>query len=31
LVERARALVQLLGARVLTAEETRERLGFAAR
>jgi uncharacterized protein (DUF849 family) len=28
LVERARAIVELLGARVLTARETRERLGF---
>jgi uncharacterized protein (DUF849 family) len=28
LVERARAIIELLGARVLTAQETRERLGF---
>jgi uncharacterized protein (DUF849 family) len=28
LVERARAIIELLGARVLTARETRERLGF---
>jgi len=31
LVERARAIIELLGVRVLTAPETRERLGFAAR
>jgi uncharacterized protein (DUF849 family) len=31
LVERARAIVELLGVRVLTAPETRERLGFPAR
>jgi len=30
LVERARTIIELLGARVLTAPETRERLGFAA-
>jgi uncharacterized protein (DUF849 family) len=30
LVERARAIVELLGVRVLTAPETRERLGFRA-
>jgi uncharacterized protein (DUF849 family) len=29
LVERARAIIELLGVRVLTAPETRERLGFA--
>jgi uncharacterized protein (DUF849 family) len=28
LVERARAIIELLGVRVLTAQETRERLGF---
>jgi uncharacterized protein (DUF849 family) len=31
LVERARAIIELLGARVLTAPETRERLGIRAR
>ena len=31
LVERARAIIELLGVRVLTAPETRERLGFPAR
>lgn len=31
LVERARAIIELLGAHVLTAPETRERLGFTAR
>ena len=31
LVERARAIIELLGVRVLTAPETRERLGFTAR
>jgi uncharacterized protein (DUF849 family) len=31
LVERARTIVELLGVRVLTAPETRERLGFPAR
>jgi uncharacterized protein (DUF849 family) len=31
LVERARTIIELLGARVLTAGETRERLGFPAR
>jgi uncharacterized protein (DUF849 family) len=30
LVERARAIIELLGVRVLTAPETRERLGFQA-
>jgi uncharacterized protein (DUF849 family) len=29
LVARARAIIELLGVRVLTAAETRERLGFA--
>jgi uncharacterized protein (DUF849 family) len=29
LVERARTLVELLGVRVLTAPETRQRLGFS--
>jgi uncharacterized protein (DUF849 family) len=28
-VARARAIIELLGVRVLTAAETRERLGFA--
>ena len=31
LVERARAIIELLGVRVLTAPQTRERLGFPAR
>jgi uncharacterized protein (DUF849 family) len=31
LVERAHAVIELLGVRVLTAQETRERLGLAAR
>jgi uncharacterized protein (DUF849 family) len=31
LVERARTLIELLGVKVLTAEETRARLGFAGR
>ena len=31
LVERARTIIELLGVRVLTAPETRERLGFAPR
>jgi uncharacterized protein (DUF849 family) len=31
LVERARAIIELLGVRVLTAPETRERLGFPVR
>lgn len=31
LVERARQIIELLGARVLTAKETRERLGFGRR
>lgn len=31
LVERARTIVELLGVRVLSAQETRERLGFAPR
>jgi uncharacterized protein (DUF849 family) len=31
LVERARAIIELLGVRVLTAPETRQRLGFPAR
>jgi uncharacterized protein (DUF849 family) len=30
LVARARAIIELLGVRVLTAAETRARLGFAA-
>jgi uncharacterized protein (DUF849 family) len=29
LVERARTIVELLGVRVLTAAETRQRLGFS--
>jgi uncharacterized protein (DUF849 family) len=29
LVERARNIIELLGVRVLSAPETRERLGFA--
>jgi hypothetical protein len=30
LVERARAIIELLGVRVLSARETRERLGFSS-